>query len=371
VLLLSIQDDLKALATRLNLPVTQIQAEFDAKVKEYTDNGIPPKNAQAVALKAVKGLYNAQLKSNAKVFEGYFFGVTPKNNTSRISYENATKDLDELKKQHGEKWVAVALEQKKINEKGEPLYTEQNTTKAQSWMVGKVIPKEKWEKVAYGMFKVKDTTEVKFGVMYVRKLDQFDDEFSPELLRVYTFRAGCKDTETDILNLNSTTVTKLQPTEIYETYEKFVSTLGKKAKGNLATFKSLYDLDNKQVNFKDGLPKIAIVNAIISQVSVLEEYSINYLDVTDLNCDFENVTMTIEKADCGHIYEQAVCIVVFRPYFRKAETPWGMACGVIIDPRYKKPAEIKPIDPDERKSSTAPAGTPTTAGKDGGDEDWS
>lgn len=327
---MSIETELEKIADKVGESFENIKDEFEKEYEKYEKMGIDKKTY----LRIFRGRYKAQLKSNAKTFEGYFFALTPLRNVTAIIYREALEKIDEYKEKYGNNWLDRAIKDNIVNEKGEPIYNEENTTEAQSWMRGKPIPEKKLERRGYGFFKEKDGNELKFCIVYIR-----NPEFKPELLRLYRVRLGGKF-ENGILS--TTNVSELKPFS-ETTFDDFIKDLTEYASNNLVTFEEIYDMDQKIAMLPEGV-NVGIAKVSVSAFRVVDDLEVDFIEVTDLNSDFENVSMAIEKDLSKNVYEGAIGIIAFYPYFRNGEEPAGNCYGFI--PMIPKPDEIEKINVD-------------------------
>jgi len=387
--------ELEKLAVKVCKDVAEIQQEFESKTFELEKVGYTKEIAAQTAYMQIVGAYRAQSRSGAKTFEGYFIGVTSKRNVNQTVYKQATEALDEFKAElentlkklqisHPDdwqafaikkgliieddeteelQWFAKAVEAGMLNEKGEFLYTaDLINSDAQKWLVDKkeVIDPEKWEKTAYGLFKMAGTNEVKIGVLYIRN----PDEFNPILFRVYKFRAGCSKPDNKVLSMSGTKVTKLDVcTGIDISFVEFQNMINEIAPDCLYTFNDLYNLDEKKAEFKQGVPRIAVTMASISGVSILEgtqkntgePYTIDFVEVTDVfSPEFDNVSMTVDKLN-NNLFEGAIGIVVYSAYVKKDGGVGGQIFGFIPDDRIcSVPSQdIEEITPDDEEEESS------------------
>ncbi len=328
---MSIETELEKIADKVGESFDEIKKEFEKEYEKYEKMGIDRKTF----LRIFRGKYKAQLRSNAKAFDGYFFALTPLRNVTAIIYREAIEKIDEYKEKYGDEWLDRAIKDNIVNEKGEPIYNEENTTEAQSWMRGKPIPEKKLECRGFGFFKEKDGNELKFCTVYIR-----NPEFKPELLKFYRIRFGGKF-ENGVLS--TTNVSELK--ELGDvTFDDFIRDLTEHASSNLVTFEEVYDVDQKIAMLPEGV-NIGIAKVSVSAFRIVDELDVDFIEVTDLNSDFENVSMAIEKDLSKDVYEGAIGVIAFYPYFRNGEEPAGNCYGFI--PMIPKPGEIEEIKVDE------------------------
>lgn len=333
---------LKKLSEKLGESIEDLRSEYEEIVEEYLSYGMDEAKARKYALKALKGRYQAQLRSNAVPVTGYFFGLSPITNVTALVYQEALDRIEEYKEEYGDEWRERAIEDGIINERGEPLYNEENTTEAQAWMRGRPIPPERLERIGYGFFEIKG--QKKFGMVYIRDVERI----KPELLKLYKFRATYKDNGY-IFSISTTKVTKLKEIGEIE-FEEFENDLKKLAEKNLYSFDEIYNLEEKEVVLNPEAPRLAIAKVIVSRINELDEgYDINFIDLIDLNSDFDLVSFVINKDvyEISDVIEEMPAIAVFRPYFNKNGEPSGNLFSLIMDRKLKiKTSEIPEDDVD-------------------------
>lgn len=337
---MNVEKELEKLADKLGESIEDLRTEFSEIVEEYLSYGMDEDKATKFGLKALKGRYQAQLRSNAVPVVGYFFALTPVTNVTAMVYEEAVDRIEEYKEKYGDEWLERAIEDEIVNEKGEPIYNSGNTSEAQSWMRGRPIPPKRLERMGYGIFEVKGVK--KLGVVYIRDVEKI----KPEFLKLYKFRATVNDNGY-IFSISTTKVTKLK--EIGEvSFEEFESDLGEYAEKNLHSFEEIYDLENKEVKLNPEAPRIAIAQVIITRINELDEYDVNFVDLTDLNSEeFDLTSFVIDKEiyEISDAIEEMPAIAVFRPYFNKNGEPSGNLFSLIIDRKLK--VKPKPIPEDD------------------------
>lgn len=339
-----VETQLEELANKIARPVNEIVDEYQKKHAELIKFGMPEKRAAIIALKQLKGIYQSQLRSNAKAFVGFFIGTTQKKNSNAFLYKEAMEEVDTYKGMYGNDWISNAMEDGIVNEKGEPLYNENNTTEAQKWLRGKVIDAEKWEKRAYAIVQFEGKT--KFAEIYVKN----PDNFNPVPGKIYRFRAGCSNTDTPTLRLSTTGVTTLVEDTMSITYEQIDSELQKLVGGNLYSFDEVYV--NGEVNLREGVPKFALTKVSISGVTVTDgpDITVDFIDVMDITSDYEdNIPMVIEKSKNIGIYEGVIGILAYQPYIKKKDNSNTAQVLGFIPMVADAPEEIEEINPDSEE----------------------
>lgn len=355
------ESEIKALANKVLANFDELTTEFTTKTADLVKIGYKEDKAQAIAFKQIKGSFKAAIRSSAKPMEGYFIGVSQKRDQNKALIEGCLEKKAEYKAKYGtDKWRDVAINEKFIDENDNFLFTEDNMNGRENlrWRVGIVIRPDDNQKVAYGFFRPANTEEpLKFGTMYIRDIFDKDgkkassvDGFDVDLLQWYQFRAGCKDPSVDKLTLSSTTQTKpVAMSGKKETYESTLVLMKEQLKKNLLTFEEIY-FDGRAV-LPDGLtPRIAICNCSIAHIN-MTNLPIDYIDLTDLLSEYEeNVSMAIDKRMDKNLWEGAIGLAIFQPFWSSGKNMAdGSLFGFIPDERLGGRPEPEEINDEEAK----------------------
>ena len=107
----------------------------------------------------------------------------------------------------------------------------------------------------------------------------------------------------------------------------------------------MYDIEGKNVRGEYKEKKFLLAEAIISKISLFDEYA--YVEITPLDENFEgNVTLSCSPGVVTGLYEQAVGIVCFKPYFNKKGEASGSLLGFVTDPKFSRPEDLYEIAED-------------------------
>ena len=325
-------DRLTKVAKEVNVDSTVLINEYKSLVAQSVAEGVPEGKAKNVAFVKVVGSYRRLLKSNTLTFKGFFFAVEPKKNAVGYIRKLANDRVEMLKKMFGEdKWKIEAIGGGIINEKGEFLYNKTNS----NWpsMYGKVIPKAVWKKTAYGFFEMPETGEIKYCRVFVDD----PDNFYPELLRVYTFRAKCKNLDAESPNITAVAgITTLNPTDEVVTYADFETYVKEYLSDN---FMSLSDVVSGN-EVLDGRQNIVLSEVIINDVFIPdnEEYCfIHFSDINNIDAE-EGISIGGDVYYAKKIVNQSVGIIIYSVY-QAGDKVKGRVFGFIPDPAFSKPED--------------------------------
>lgn len=348
------EQEIRGIAAKVMEDADSILADFNKKVEDYVNMGIAEPQAKKVALKQIKGSFQAALRSKAIPFEGFVFAVTAKRNKNQFIYKDAIKVIDDYKTKYHSAWQTKALSEGIINEKGEPLFGAHNTTEAQKWMRGQVIHEFDWEKTAYGFFRPVKMDEsgkqiqekLRYGVIRIGNPDKY--MVMPG--QSYKFRASCGDTTLEELNLRAASVTKFENTGPvqYDIARTFIE-----SKFPIVPFIDVYKADdNGKLLMPEGI-RFYITEASAVSVSVHENLDVDFVEyqsIHDGDID-DNVSMSVARITNTN-FDNAVGLVIYRPYFKKANpekgteaAPSGEVIGFLNDPAYGEapPQTIKTL----------------------------
>jgi len=336
----NIKKGIKEMSQKLGKSEEELTAEmakFESDLSAIFDDTEEVKQA---AFKQLRGAYRAQMKSNAKMFEGFFFAMQPVRNENDFPIKEADKEFKKLSDEVGrEEAVAQWQGLGKMNENEQYLFNADNTTDAMKWKRGKVIERFVPVRECYGFFKEPDVqgSKIRFGIVTMR---HEPEKFIPEMLKVYSFRATGKPENTP-LRLNGTSVTSLTDTGVTIDFDIFVKMIGQDMPKNVKSFDDVYNLDKGVCKVPEN-PRFFITKATISRLNVTDkpDLNIDFADITDLVGDFDPVSMTVSK-DLGGIYENAIGIAVYAPYIKaKDNTAAGNLYGFITADNAPKPAPV-------------------------------
>jgi hypothetical protein len=337
----NIKKGIKEMSEKLGKPEEELMAEmakFESDLSAIFDDTDEVKEA---AFKQLRGAYRAQMKSNAKTFEGFFFAMQPVRNENDYPIKEADKEFKKLSDVVGrEEAVAQWQGLGKMDENEQYLFNADNTTEAMKWKRGKVIERYVPVRECYGFFKEPDVqgSKIRFGIVTMR---HEPDKFVPSMLKVYRFRATGKP-ENSPLRLNGTAVTTLAETGTNINFDTFVKMISQDMPKSIKSFDEVYDL-NKGICKVPENPRFFITKASISRFNVTDkpDLNINFADVTDLVGDFDPVSMSVSK-DLDGVYENAIGIAIYAPYVKaKDQTAAGNLFGfVTAEGGAPKPAAV-------------------------------
>jgi hypothetical protein len=352
----NIKKGIKEMSEKLGKPEATLMEEM-AKLKADLELIFDDADeVEQAAFKQLRGAYRAQMKSSAKLFEGFFFAMQPVRNENDYVLKEATKDFNKLVDEVGqEEAVQQWIAQGKMNENEEFLFNSDNTTEAMKWKRGKVIERNVPIRDLYGFFKeAEGEGKIRFGILTMR---HDPEEFVPEILKVYRFRAGGK-TENVPLRLNGTGVTSLTEVGVDVDFDVFVKMVSQEMPKNVKSFDEVYDCERGVCKVPES-PKFFVTKASISRFTVTEKADINvdFVEITDLVGDFEPVSMSVGKESSVKLYENAIGIAVYAPYIRrKDQTAAGNLWGFVMKGGDAAPKTEAINPPKKEKKEKKPAG---------------
>lgn len=366
----NIKKGIKEMSEKLGKPEDQLVAEMEKLKSDLSSIFDDADEIEQAAFKQLRGAYRAQMKSTAKMWEGFFFGMQPVRNENDYVLKEARKEFAELidkMKEEAKKRLAnkeedddvskleaaielapeAALDHMvklgKMNENEQFLFNADNTTEAMKWRRGKVIEDYVPIRDLYGFFKEADNSasKIRFGILSIRH----DPEgFIPEMLKVYRFRANGKP-ENSPLRLNSASVTELSEVIVDIDFDVFVKMISQELPKNVKSFDEVYDCEKGICKVPEN-PKFFVTKASISRYTITDkaDISVDFVEITDLVGDFEPVSMSVAKELSTGLYENAIGVAVYAPYIkRKDNTPAGNLWGFVMKSgeAAPKPAPIK------------------------------
>ena len=313
-----------------------IMAEYKKRFAEYMKrDGITASKASIVTIKSIVGSYNAALRSNMTPFKGFFFGFTEPYDKAEKPKKDANNEITIYQKMFGDDWKSNALTDGLIDEKGNLLYTKKIVNTFQSFLIGKIIPKEQIENTAYGFFEMPNSGEVKPGFVYVKD----PTNFVPEFGKVYMFKGTCKDEAKDIVNISTgINTSKLVELDDEFDYDEFVTLVEDLLGDNCAAFEDVYDIEGKNVRGDYKEKKFLLAEAIITKINIYEKNAT--VEVTPLDEKFDgNIVFKCDNKVVTGLHEQAVGIVCFKPWFKNNGLPSGNLFGFVTDPKFSRPED--------------------------------
>lgn len=344
----NIEKGIKEMSDKLGKSVEDLTAEmqkFESDLSSVFDDADEIKEA---AFKQLRGAYRAQMKSNAKMFEGFFFAMQGVRNENDYAIKECDREFNKLADSIGRDEAVIEWQGNgKMDENEQYLFNADNTTEAMKWKRGTVIDRYVPVRECYGFFKEADdkNSKIRFGILTVR---HEPDKFIPEMLRVYKLRATGKADNTP-LRLNGTSVTILTPTETIINFDVFTKMVSQDMPKSVKSFDEVYDIDKKICKTPEN-PRFFITKASISRYTVTEkpDMEVDFVEVTDLVGDFDPVSMTVPKDHEG-LYENAIGIAIYAPYIKtKDGSPAGNLWGLVTP---KSDAAPKPAPIKEKKTN--------------------
>lgn len=319
------EEELRIVSDKVMEDYDGILADFNRKVEDYVALGMKEEQAKKVALKQIKGSFQAAMRSKAVPFEGFIVGVSQKRNKNSFAYRDAMKVLDDLKNKYPSAWLAKGVEEGKCNAQGEPTYGKHNTSDAQAWMLKQVIHEFDWEKIGYGFFRPVQKDEsgkqiqlpLKYGEIRIKQPDKH--MVTPGMS--YKFRASCKDTTLDTLNINIAAVTKFERTGPAE-YEMMRTFLD--AKCEPKPFIDIYTPDEDlKIKMPEGVHFYTTEVTVVS-VRIADNIAVDFVEFQSMHDDDvdENISMSIPKI-INTTFDNSIGLLVYRPYMKKGNVEKG------------------------------------------------
>lgn len=381
---------LTEMSEKIGVSVDQLKSEMEQYKANLALAFSDQKEIDAAAFKQLRGAYRAQMKSTAKTWEGFFFAFQQVRNENRFMYTQAKEKYDKLTeeiaaskdylnnieifvkriegKENADELIKeykvellnnmttkAAVEKKITNTDGEFIFMEEDVSPTTKWKIGKVIEPESLVRDLYGFFKLADDDKAQplFGVLQIRKNPE---EFVPEMLKIYKFRAGGGKTIEEPLRLNGASVTKLQSVDANISFDEFIQFLAtsKALSKNIKTFEEIFDDKNKVCKVPEN-PMFFISRVSIARYNetTKDDVAVDFVDLTDLVGDYsEPISMTIEKRLAMDIIsENAVGVAIYRPYVKGKDSSfagnlYGFISAAGAPP---KPASIGPKN-DEKEN---------------------
>jgi len=319
----NIEKGIKEMSEKLGKSVEELTTEMQKFESDLASVFDDDKDIKEAAFKQLRGAYRAQMKSNAKMFEGFFFAMQGVRNENDYTIKECDKEFNKVVEEIGRddavrKWQGLG----KMDENEQYLFNADNTTESLKWKRGKIIERYVPVRECYGFFKEPDTkgSKIRFGILTIRNEPE---KFIPEMLKVYKFRATGKP-ENVPLRLNGTSVTSLTSVGTDINFDVFTKMIGQEIPKSVKSFDTVYDLDKKICKAPEN-PRFYITKASISRYTVTEKADMNvdFVEITDLVGDFDPVSMVVPKDHEG-LYENAIGIAIYTPYIRAKD---GTAAG--------------------------------------------
>jgi hypothetical protein len=347
-----IEKGLKEMSEKVGVSVDQLKSEMEQYKANLALAFSDQKEIDAAAFKQLRGAYRAQMKSTAKSWEGFFFAYQQVRNENRFMYGQAKEKFEKILKEETkgdeDQAIKLAVARKMMNIDGEFIFMEEDSTPSTKWKIGKVIEPESLVRDLYGFFKLAedDKAQPLFGVLQIRKNPE---EFIPEMLKVYKFRAGGGKTLEEPLRLNGASVTKLQGIDTDISFDEFVQFLAgsRTLSKNIKTFEEIFDDENKVCKTPEN-PMFFISRVSVARYNetTKDDVAVDFVDLTDLVGDYgEPISMSMEKRlAMDTVSENAIGVAIFRPYVRGKDSTfagnlYGFVSATGAPP---KPASVGP-----------------------------
>lgn len=335
------EQEIRNISLKVMEKYEDVLQDFEKKVAEYVGMGTTEPKAKMIALKQIKGAFQAAMRSKAVPFEGFVFAVSQKRNKNSVVYKDAMDLINEYKTKYASAWLTRAVADMICDAQGSPIFGAHNTSEAQKWMRKQVIKEFDWEKVAYGFFRPIHNDEsgnpitvpLKYGEIRVSSPDK-------HLVMpgsAYKFRCGVSDEQAPELKMRVAAITKFEKTGPidFDVAKTFME-----SKFTLAPFIDVYkqDPETGRVVMPEGV-YIRMTEVTVVSTRITEGFEIDYVEFQSLHEDDvdENVSMIIPKIS-NTTFDNAVGIVIYRPYYSKAKpekniesAPTGEVIGFLHD----------------------------------------
>ena len=351
------EEEIRKVADKVMEDYDGILAEFNKKAEEYIALGMKEEQAKKVALKQIKGSFQAAMRSKAIPFEGFIFALTGKRNKNAEAYPKGVAALDKLKADYPSGWLSKGVEKMVCNEKGEYIFGPHNTTTAQEWLWKQVVVEFDWERVAHGFFRpiqkdeagVQIQLPLKYGEIRVKHPDKHN--IMPGM--AYKFRGTCKDTTLDDLKIGMAAVTKFERTgpADYEMMRSFLD-----SKFVPTPFIDIYNPNEEgRIVLENGVFFMTTEVTVVS-VRVSDNLDVDFVEFQSMHDDDvdENIPMSIPKI-INAAFDNSIGLVIYRPYMKKANeekgfeaSPSGSVIGYLPNPLYGTGAtEVESLGEDD------------------------
>ena len=337
-------EKLNAFLSKTGLSRKDYDSEFAVEAKKYEENGLEVPTL--VIFRVIKGRYSTSMKSNAVWYKGYFIGLDKPVDWAKKTYEEDIEPVLETYKQtYGDDWIAEAQKAGVTNLKGEPIHSSATTN--QKWMYGKVIPASEPKRKLYAILE-DDAGNRNFTIIYTTNINGF----LPVPGQMYKFRAA-KHKDTEIWEINTTGVSKLQIDGGFVPYDQVQADLEEFLDPTIKDFEELYDIPNEQVNFDPSLPKkinFACNMVMIASYNVVseEKSSVDFVELTDLIGDYDdNLPVTLDHGLVMNMAVESQGIAVFVPFFKKdkqsgGKVPGGQLIGFLLNEQISPIPTVEP-----------------------------
>ena len=306
--------------------------DFEKSYNRYINGGMESEKAIKTAVNSVRVSYAKLKKLNARLYEGFFVAATEKKDRNIFIRKEAELLLEKFKNENGDLWKPKAIASKMIDNKGNFLVTHEifetkyNANPKMKWIIGRKIEVDE-QKAAWAFVREFESED---SLRLVNVYIQEPDEFTPIFGKMYKFRGTIK---TSMNKENMTfyqTLSKLHPLDEiipFEDIEEYIATFEE----NIKTFEEVYD-DESSIGILPPAPapKFCITEVVIGSINGGNSDKKN-IDVTEQMSDFdvEPITLSIPNEYSDGIYDGAIGILFFRPFYRNKRDSDGNSIGKI------------------------------------------
>ena len=310
-----------------------ILADVEHAFNGYINGGMDAERATKTAINSVRASYAKLIKLGAKMYDGFFLAATEKKDRNAFTRKEAESILEKFKKENGNLWRPKAIAAGMIDEIGNLLFTQQIIDEKYKgniklkWMIGRKIDVDE-QKTAWAFIKNSGTDD---NLIMVNAYINEPGEFVPEFGKMYKFRAVVKPSGGKSASMTMyKTLSKLKPLDeelSFGDIEKYIDIL----EDNIKTFNEVYD-DNLLMGFlpESPAPRFCISEIVIGSVTDTG-YGKKKISVTEQVGDFEDEPIELDIPDeySSGVYDGALGIMMYRPYYRTKKDSEGNALGKI------------------------------------------
>jgi len=305
-----------------------ILGDFSRAFNKYVNGGMVEERALKTAINSVRASYSKLIKLGAKMYEGFFLAGTEKRDRNDFVRKEAMLLIEQFEAENGNLWRPKAIAAKMIDDAGNLLITQEifenfyNGNPKLKWMIGRKIEVDE-QKMSWAFIKEFGTEEnMRFVNVYINE----PDEFKPTFGELYKFRAVIKTSGSGSENMTMyKTISVLKAMDEivpFEDIEEYIGTFEE----NIKTFDDAYD-DELQMGImpESPAPKFCISEVIIGSIS-----DTNYGKKKQMaDMDTEPIELDIPNEYANGIYDGALGIMIYRPYYRGKKDTDGNFIGKV------------------------------------------
>lgn len=312
----------EALSEKLAVPVDTLRKEYKKKLTLY--------GVQAAALKALKGSYQASMKSDVPMITGVIFGISGVQNANSFIWKEVQADLDVYRGKYGYGWAAEAYKNGLIDSDGKSIGTKDvveslKRTNPDTWEgvaheiglydektgellrihdvleVYKATYGDGWIKYAVAagasdekgepLYTEKSAKGAKFliGKPVLENVPQRKafglftiagvtkpgiifikhgvEDWYPDFTKEYMFKASCTNLTAPVYSIRSTKVFAPNETGKVVEYDQMYHDLEQRMLDNCLMFEDVYDDETKTLTLSTKVnPKVILSRVIIAEV---------------------------------------------------------------------------------------------------------